>query len=572
LTLVCGGRARSEHGAEHDIRGRHEARSEASTAGLGHQDNREGNLATLYDAAGNLTRLNLRRAGTCLPSSALCDQRFAYDWDEVGRLVRARRWDVTPANLGVASDPLPTANPDVDLRYAYDAGDERVIKTAIDPVGDQVHTLYIFQTLELRRAAWVGDGGSPEIFDYQRNSDTEVPYFFTGSKRLARIVYEPPADGVPTLGAVDRHIFFELGDHLGSTNIVIDRATGELVERGTYQAYGGAESDYRPDRWKGYRADFRFTGKEEDVEVGLQYFGKRFYAPALQRWVSADPLTIHGLGGDLNAYAYVSGQALKAVDPLGLDGEIRVNAAPEGVKEGQRFIMVGEDKAGEVSGDKFQKAAEGRQVYIYDPKHGLDPEFANAVVGLKEELGNADKGSSLSDFLVGAALVNAESGDAIKTGGGGDPGGVPGGQCTGERCVKGKGIQLLYVGAAVVGAVLGPGKAKAGKAASAIAEMAAERIRFLQTLVARARKLEAAESTVTAATKGGADARGGRGRLKTGDDVVEQVEGVTEHRDRLPPLHRSEEGDKVRDAINRTDKSEQRLKNKLRNYDPEDWE
>ena len=26
---------------------------------------------------------------------------------------------------------------------------------------------------------------------------------------------------------------------------------------------------YRPERWKGFREDYRFTGKEEDVEVGL---------------------------------------------------------------------------------------------------------------------------------------------------------------------------------------------------------------------------------------------------------------------------------------------------------------
>jgi hypothetical protein len=42
----------------------------------------------------------------------------------------------------------------------------------------------------------------------------------------------------------------------------------------------------------GIREDYRFTGKEEDVEVGLTYFGKRYYAPLLGRWVSADPLGI----------------------------------------------------------------------------------------------------------------------------------------------------------------------------------------------------------------------------------------------------------------------------------------
>jgi RHS repeat-associated protein len=39
-----------------------------------------------------------------------------------------------------------------------------------------------------------------------------------------------------------------------------------------------------------------FTGKEEDVEVGLVYFGKRFLSPALGRWVSPDPLGVHEPG------------------------------------------------------------------------------------------------------------------------------------------------------------------------------------------------------------------------------------------------------------------------------------
>jgi HNH/Endo VII superfamily toxin with a SHH signature len=40
----------------------------------------------------------------------------------------------------------------------------------------------------------------------------------------------------------------------------------------------------------------------------------------LQRWVSPDPLAIHAPGqADFNLYAYVSGMALKATDPVGLD-------------------------------------------------------------------------------------------------------------------------------------------------------------------------------------------------------------------------------------------------------------
>ena len=62
----------------------------------------------------------------------------------------------------------------------------------------------------------------------------------------------------------------------------------------------------------------RFTGKEEDIEVGLQYFGARYYSPNLGRFVSADPLAIHAIGSDLNPYAYVGGRVFNATDPFGL--------------------------------------------------------------------------------------------------------------------------------------------------------------------------------------------------------------------------------------------------------------
>jgi hypothetical protein len=43
----------------------------------------------------------------------------------------------------------------------------------------------------------------------------------------------------------------------------------------------------------------------------------------LNRWASADPLALHGLGADPNLYAYVHGRVLIAIDPDGLEEIIR---------------------------------------------------------------------------------------------------------------------------------------------------------------------------------------------------------------------------------------------------------
>jgi RHS repeat-associated protein len=278
---------------------------------------RTGKLSAKYDDAGNLTRLVVHRKGPCLPETAKCSQDFAYQWDEVGRLVDAQRWDFDSSaesdrdvTSTLFSEGTSPRSPDAHLEYAYDSGDQRVRKTAI--VGaDERHTLYPMASLELRRAEWNATAGT-----YTRNETTETPYLFGHGVRLARVAYLATGGQSTT---ANLHTFIELGDHLGSTSAAIDQATGELAERLTYQANGSTESDYRPGRWSDFREDYRFTGKEEDVEVGLQYFGKRFLSPQLGRWVSADPLAVHQAGSDLNLYAYVHGSVLRAVDPLGLD-------------------------------------------------------------------------------------------------------------------------------------------------------------------------------------------------------------------------------------------------------------
>src|SRR5690606_6150929 len=136
----------------------------------------------------------------------------------------------------------PDGGEAADLRYHYGSGDNRVLKTAVDAADNESHTVYIFPSLELRRAEY-DTATAPG--DYERDGFTEVGYLFANDVRLARLVNEPIASG-GTGKVAGLHVFFELGDHLGSHSVALDKDTSELVERSTYMAYGGAESSYRP--------------------------------------------------------------------------------------------------------------------------------------------------------------------------------------------------------------------------------------------------------------------------------------------------------------------------------------
>jgi RHS repeat-associated protein len=266
-----------------------------------------GGTQLFYDSAGNTTDLTIDRGNApCSAPTNKCNQRLIFDWDEIGQMVRARRWDYADLT-GVPAYPAPPGtDADVDLSFAYSRG-IRVRKTTHDPSGVDTHTIDVFDTLRLKDVQFNGT-----VDDYMRDASSEHLYV----PGLAHIAYQ---SGLPNTGS-DLHVFLMFGDHRGSTSAVIDRDTGELVEYVTYQAFGATESDYRPNRWNGFREDIHFTGKEEDVETGLQYFGARYYSPNLGRFLSPDPLTIHDMSAELNPYAYVGGSVYNATDPFGLCG------------------------------------------------------------------------------------------------------------------------------------------------------------------------------------------------------------------------------------------------------------
>jgi RHS repeat-associated protein len=136
---------------------------------------------------------------------------------------------------------------------------------------------------------------------------------------VAHVVYQ--TEDTPTLTNGNLHVFVKATDDLGSTSVVLDRDTGELVEARTYQGFGAVESDYRPERWASYREPRSFQDNNDDIEVGLTYFGARYYSPYLMSWISADPLTVHALGSTFNPYAFVAHSPIQGIDGYGLDEE-----------------------------------------------------------------------------------------------------------------------------------------------------------------------------------------------------------------------------------------------------------
>jgi RHS repeat-associated protein len=263
-------------------------------------------LSATFDPAGSLSDLIVQRSGPCTDDGG-CFQRFHYDWDEVGQLTRARRWDFASAAENLIHSALPTKNANSDLWYVYNGSGSRVLKTSKVGTSGVHYTADIFPSLRLKNANWDDVAGL-----YTRTSASEI----VNLAGFARVLHNPD---LPSIAGNSQHVFLILPDHLGSAAAIIDRDTGELVERTSQQAYGGHDSDFRPARWGAFRQPNQFTGKEDDFEVGLTYFGARYYHALLGRFISADPLTIHALGGDTNPYAYSSASPLARIDLFGLD-------------------------------------------------------------------------------------------------------------------------------------------------------------------------------------------------------------------------------------------------------------
>jgi RHS repeat-associated protein len=277
-----------------------------------------------YDAVGNILKLNhlnfradgsqqaVNRNFTFVASTnrlqrvVFGNKPFAYTYDANGNLTeetssRHFEWDHAD-RMRVYRTQTDGSEPSVHAHYLYDASEQRVKKLVRKQGGQVEVTVYIDGIFEFQRAARgavIEENNTLHVMDNQ--------------SRLALVRV-----GQPFAGDLTPAVKYQLGDHLGSSNVVIDDS-GNLVNREECTPYG--ETSFGTFARKRYR----FTGKERDQESGLYYVGARFYLPWIVKWSSTDPL---GAASGLNLYEYCSGSPICRFDPTGCDGD---NAPADGL-------------------------------------------------------------------------------------------------------------------------------------------------------------------------------------------------------------------------------------------------
>jgi RHS repeat-associated protein len=117
----------------------------------------------------------------------------------------------------------------------------------------------------------------------------------------------------PPKGVRNDQLRFCLKDHLDSCMLELDEQ-GTLLSRETYYPFGGTALWAGTSETEAKYKTLRYSGKERDA-TGLYYYGYRYYAPWLQRWVSADPA---GNIDDVNFFVFVANNPLVYVDLGGL--------------------------------------------------------------------------------------------------------------------------------------------------------------------------------------------------------------------------------------------------------------
>ncbi|MCX6611625.1 MAG: putative toxin [Acidobacteria bacterium] len=286
-----------------------------------------------------------------------------YGFDEFGNRWLTSRSTALPGLTGLATtsswfnaknrllDPIQAPN---ESTY-YDAAGNQIRIGAMNLTYDG----------EGRVAGATNTGSGVVTYDYDA-ADKRVRSTVSGVSTV--YVYEASGELAAEYGgsATTSGPEFLTGDHLGSVRLVTDGA-GAVKQRRDYGPFGEELETASRTAILGYGTGgqrHRFTGKERDLETGLDYFGARYLASSQGRWTSPDEFS-EGVGGayevggarptkpgplpyanlelpqSLNKYSYALNNPLRYIDP---DGHCVEDAC---LAEGAALIALAKSPAGQ---------------------------------------------------------------------------------------------------------------------------------------------------------------------------------------------------------------------------------
>jgi RHS repeat-associated protein len=269
-----------------------------------------------YDLAGRLTEVTLN--GLTLTT---------YDYDSNGNRLTKTSPSGTTTYIYDAQDRLLTLDfgPGT-LDFAYSANGELQSKT----VGSET-TSYSYDVLGNLLNATLPDGSALDYvidgqqrrigkkvngtlvqgFLYQNQLNPVAELDGTGAV-VSRFVYASKGN-VPDYLVKGGVTYRIISDHLGSPRLIVNTATGAILQRLDYDEFGQVITDTNP----GFQP-FGFAGGLYDRDTKLVRFGARDYDAETGRWTAKDPILFDG--GDTNLYGYVLNDPVNFIDPLGLYG------------------------------------------------------------------------------------------------------------------------------------------------------------------------------------------------------------------------------------------------------------
>jgi RHS repeat-associated protein len=227
-------------------------------------------------------------------------QLHVMQWNFKDQLQMTQRQAVNPEDAdGVAHHGERTW-------YVYDAAGQRVRKVA-ELASDQVkHERIYLGIFEIYRK----NGVNPLV--------RETLHIMDGRQRVALV--ETPIKGNDA--AQPQLIRYQFGNHLGSAILELDDQA-QIISYEEYAPYGC--STYQAVRSRTEESKrYRYTGKERDEENGLYYYGARYGAPWIGRWINPDP---SGLADGLNLYSVTRHNPTTYIDRTGR--QTTKSASPE---------------------------------------------------------------------------------------------------------------------------------------------------------------------------------------------------------------------------------------------------